>query len=114
MTDEVEDVPPPVVEDTTYNSSDPVQVEGARKKAGKKKVERLRVVGAIMEHADGRKWLYGILERCHIFGNPFVPGQSDSTAFNLGEANIGRLILSDCLAANSESYTIMMTENSGK
>lgn len=111
MINEVEDgAENPEVESEVYNSSDPAHIAKAEKKSVKKKANRLRVISAIMEHADGRKWMYGLLERCHIFGNPFCPGQSDSTAFNLGEANIGRLIMADVLAACPESYTLMCVE----
>ena len=93
-----------------YNADDPTQVAQAKKSAEFDDALKLDVVRSIMSTPAGRKWIYGILERCHIYGNPFVPGQSDSTAFNLGEANIGRIFLADVQAAASEDYLTMLRE----
>lgn len=94
----------------SYNADDKKQVEKARKEAEFSESLKLDVVRGIMATPAGRKWIYGILERCHIYGNPFSPGQPDSTAFNLGEANIGRIFLADVQAAASEDYLVMLRE----
>lgn len=93
-----------------YNADDKEQVGQARKQAEFDNALKLDVIRGIMQTPAGRKWIYSILERCHIYGNPFVPGQSDSTAFNMGEANIGRLFLADVQEAASELYLTMLTE----
>lgn len=93
-----------------YNADDPKQVAAAVKQAEFDNALKLDVVRSIMETPSGRKWIYSILERCHIYGNPFVPGQSDSTAFHLGEANIGRIFLADVQEAASEFYLTMLKE----
>ncbi len=93
-----------------YNADDKEQVAEARKQAEFDGALKLDVVRGIMQTPAGRKWIYSILERCHIYGNPFVPGASDSTAFNLGEANIGRIFLADVQEAASELYLTMLKE----
>lgn len=94
-----------------FNAADPKQVNNARKKASRQRSERLRVINALMQHVDGRKWVYELLARCHIYSNPFVPGQPDTTAHNCGEKNIGLMILADVLAAAPDEYLQMCKEN---
>lgn len=93
-----------------YNADDANQVKEAKKQAEFDYALKLDVVRNIMKKPAGRRWVYSILERCHIYGNPFVPGQADSTAFNLGEANIGRALLADVQEAASELYLTMLKE----
>ncbi len=93
-----------------YDANDEKQVAEARKNAEFNKALELDVIRGIMKSPAGRKWIYGKLERCHIYGNPFVPGESDTTAFNLGEANIGRVFLADVQEAASEEYLVMLRE----
>lgn len=94
----------------SYNADDPKQVKKAKDRAELDEAMKLDVLKNIMGIPAGRKWIYSILERCHIYGNPFVPGQADSTAFNLGESNIGRIFLADVQAAASEDYLVMLRE----
>lgn len=93
-----------------YNADDPKQVAAAKKQAEFDGALKLDVIRGIMGNPAGRRWIYSILERCHIYGNPFVPGQADSTSFNLGEANIGRIFLADVQEAASEDYLTMLKE----
>lgn len=94
----------------SYDASDPSSVNKARQRAGRKKASELEVISTIMSTTQGRAWMYGILESCMIFGNPFVPGQADSTAFNLGMANIGKRILQDIMKAAPDQYLKMCKE----
>lgn len=94
----------------TYDANDEEQVEEARKKAEVTNAMKLNVLRNLMGIPAGRAWIYSVLDRCHIYGNPFVPGQADSTAFNLGEANIGRIFLADVQEAASEFYLTMLQE----
>jgi hypothetical protein len=64
-----------------------------------------------MEHEDGRRWIYNLLERCHIFGNPMVPGDPYATHFRIGEANVGRMIMADVVAAAPDQYVLMCRES---
>lgn len=97
-----------------YDASDPKAVNNARKKAGRKKADELEAVRVVMGTAQGRAWMFNLLESCMIFGNPFVPGQPDSTAFNLGQANVGKRLLSDIMVAAPEQYMAMCKEGNSK
>lgn len=68
------------------------------------------VLRKLMHDAPGRAWLYRILEACHIYESPFVPGQADSTAFKLGEQNVGRRLLAQVTAASGDLYMTMLKE----
>lgn len=97
-----------------FNAADPTEVNNARKKSGRERSERLRVLQALMQHKDGRKWIYGLLDRCHIYTNPFTPGQWDVTSFKCGEENIGLMIQADVVDAAPEEYLQMCKENSSR
>lgn len=97
-----------------YDASDPQAVNLARKKSSRRTADRLEMVKAMMELPRGREWMYNLLDSCFIFGNPFVPGQPDSTAFNLGMANVGKRILQDINTAAPDQYMLMLKEAKGK
>ena len=95
---------------TAFDASDATAVSNARKKAGRKKVNRLRVIEAVMEQPEGRKWMYGVLSMCHIYSTPFVQGDPYASAFQMGEQNIGNMLLSDVQAAAPTNYLLMCKE----
>lgn len=110
MVDRIAEIQAEDAAEKPYDASDPAAVNTARKKAGRKKAQRLMVIEALMQHADGRRWLYGLLDRCHVFGNPLVQGDPYATHFMIGESNIGRIILADVVAAAPEQYVVMCRE----
>ena len=93
-----------------YNANDPKMVNAARKKAARLHADKIEVIKALMGIPRSRKWMYDLLESCYIFGNPFVPGSPDSTAFNLGQANIGKRLLADIMEADPDKYVLMCKE----
>lgn len=97
-----------------YDASDPVQVNAARKKAGRKKRELLNFVAAVMEQKPGRAWMHDLLVFCHVFESPFVMGHPDGTAFRLGEQNIGLKLTADIQAAAPKEYVLMCEEAAGR
>jgi hypothetical protein len=110
MADNIQKLEAEELAEKPYDASNPEEVNMARKKAGRKKANRLRIVEAIMQHADGRAWMYGILDRCHIYGSPLVQGDPYATHYMIGESNIGRLILSDVVDAAPDKYLLMIQE----
>lgn len=94
----------------TYNADDEKQVQTAKKKAELEEALRLEVIRNVMTNAHGRKWIYDFLDRCFIYGNPFIPGQPDTTAFNNGVANVGKILLADVQAAAPDLYMQMIKE----
>lgn len=110
MADNINTIEAEGLAEKAFDAGDPIAVNNARKTAGRKRSQRLRVIEALMQHEDGRRWIYELLDRCHIYGNPLIQGDPYSTHFNIGEANIGRIILADVVAAAPEQYVTMCTE----
>lgn len=94
-----------------YDTSDPSQVNKARKKAARTRADRLEFIKAAMSVEQGRAWFYDILNRCHILRQPFVAGDPHSTSFRCGEMNIGAMILDDIQTAAPDDYIKMVREN---
>lgn len=94
----------------SYDSADPAQVNQARRKAGRRRAARLQFVKAMMDVAEGRAWIYGHLERCHIFATPFMQGDPHATSFRCGEHNIGLRLLADIMDAAPDEYVLMVKE----
>jgi len=78
-----------------YDASDEEQVAKARKKGGRNRRARLEMVEAILQQEQGRKYYFDLLEKCYVFGNPLVIGDTHATYFQLGMQNIGKLVLQD-------------------
>lgn len=92
-----------------YDAGDAEQVKNARKKTGRNRRARLEFVEAVMEQPQGRKYFWELLEKCFIHGNPVVQGDPHATYFNLGQQNVGKLILQD-VQEFSELYVLMVKE----
>ncbi len=93
----------------TYNTSEPEQVNKARKKYARTRADRLHFVSAAMTTEQGRAWFYDILIRCKVFNTPFTNDPYD-TAFKCGTQNIGLQVLDDIQTAAPKEYTLMIQE----
>lgn len=103
------DLPSSVPEIEEYDTSDKEQVNKARKKASRTRVDRLKFVEAAMTMEQGRAWFYDFLIRCHVFNTPFDDDPCRH-AFRAGEANIGLMVLSDIQESAPDNYTKMIKE----
>lgn len=94
----------------SYDTSEPLEVNKAKKKASRTRADRLKFVEAAMTMEQGRAWFYDILVRCKVFNTPF---QEDPyrTAFNCGMLNVGLQILDDIQVSAPQGYTKMISEN---
>jgi hypothetical protein len=97
-------------EPESYDTSQPEQVNKARKKEARTRAYRLEFVKAAMSHPEGRAWFYDLLVRCKVIATPFRENPYE-TAFNCGQQNIGLQILSDIQAAAPQGYNQMVQEN---
>lgn len=64
-----------------------------------------------LEDQRGRLFFWDQLTACHMFENRFFPGQSDATAFALGERNIGLSLLAEIMRISPRAYVMMAEEN---
>lgn len=99
--------------ETTYDTSDKEAVNNVRKKTARTRATRLEFVAAAMTTPQGRAWFYDTLVRCKVVSTPYIEN-SDRTIFNLGQQNIGLMILEDIQIAAPENYLRMVTENKSK
>lgn len=97
-----------------YDTADAAQVNAARKKEGRSRRARLSVVAGLMDLKEGRAWMYGLLDMCHIYQSPFYQGDPHNTAFRCGEQNIGLRVLADVQAAAPKQYIQMIEEAAGR
>lgn len=97
-------------ENETYNAEDPKQYAAAQKKAQREKYQREETIRLLMSKKDGRAWVHHILVQGDMFGNPHVRGDPYDTAFNIGMANLAKLIWQDVEAASPESCLLMIKE----
>jgi len=76
------------------------------------KQRKLRVDGAVralLQHVEGREYLYWLMEIGHIGRNPFASNALIS-AFNCGELNVGQQIQSHVIEVSAEGYLQMLRE----
>ena len=78
--------------------------------------ERARIdyIKRIMSDTAGREWLHRLLESCYIFGEPFIRGAPDATAWNLGRQNVGKEIFADVVTNCPTQYVMMMQESASQ
>lgn len=97
-----------------YDTADPKQVNNARKAEARHRRTRLNVVAGLMDLKEGRAWMYGTLEACHIYQSPFFQGDPHNTSFRCGEHNVGLRLLADVMAAAPKQYVTMCEEAAGR
>lgn len=97
-------------EEPPFDAADPKAVNSARKKAVRIRKKRLNFVKTMMNDPEGRLWVYDLIVNCHTFGNPLVLCDPYATHFNIGMANVGKMVLADINEAAPEKYMQMMRE----
>lgn len=94
----------------SFNASDPVQVAGKRRAAGRKKKADEDVVYTLMSTQAGRAWIYSLLSDCHCFSTSFT-GEALSSAFREGERNVGNRLTAMLLKTASKEFILMLEEH---
>lgn len=99
------------LDEKQFDSSNPEQVNRARAKAGRRKKKALSVVEALMQHADGREWLYMLLTACDVFRLSYMQNESHADmCFREGKKFIGLQLLHDVRKASPDNYSLMLKE----
>lgn len=94
----------------SYDASDPETERHARSEETRRRRADADVLRKLMFTREGRDWLYRRLESCDIYGNSFVPGEPDTTAFRLGQQNIGKQLMVEAIDASADLYVKMVNE----
>ncbi len=98
----------------TYDPSNRKQVRAKEKESDLAERNRIAYTRRIMSDQPGRAWMHQLLDRCYIFGEPFVRGAPDATGHNLGRQAVGKQIFGDIVNHCPTEYIVMMQEASTK
>ncbi len=90
------------------NASDPKQVEAGELKEEEKEALETRDLLTVLGTPEGRRVLWGILERCGVYKTSFT-GNSE-TFFNEGKRSIGLELISKIGTASDDALFTMMKE----
>ena len=92
------------------DTSDPRQVEKAIKAAKTKDEVREEGLRQLLNSAQGRAWMWGLLEQCDPYRTPFNT-DALQMSFNCGESNVALKLIGEIHRVAPESYLVMMKEN---
>lgn len=96
-------------EEARLDVGDRQSVKEHQKDAKQAVATRAETLKWIMSEEKGRKFIYQLLESCHILHNPFNRDAA-VMAFSCGEMNIGQLLFTDVSEACPDLYLLMMKE----
>jgi hypothetical protein len=97
----------------SYDASNPEAISEAKKRAKRKKHDRLAIVREMMNVPEGRAWLFELLDgKCHVFTANVSEGEH--MARFEGERSVGLFILEDIMQAAEDKFPIMCKEGRSK
>lgn len=96
--------------DASYDASDETAENNAKRDEARKQREDEETLKRLLSHKSGRAWFYRKLERCHIYGTPFQPGEIHETVFRLGQEDIGKRLMLEAVYACPDLYMTMLAE----
>ena len=79
-----------------------------QKQAERLVAQRHNAFRSVMATAEGRRWIWWLLERCGVFRTSFTG--DNATFFNEGTRNVGLMVIADINALCPEHFATMMTE----
>ena len=78
------------------------------KQSERAEAKRQAAFMAVMATAEGRRWIWWLLDRCGVFRTSFTG--DTTTYFNEGIRNVGLMVIADINALCPDHYLTMMTE----
>lgn len=109
MADKVRELEAEETPERPFDASDPKQVNTARKKHARKKVEERETLRTLMQYENGRRFIYDSI-KCILDGNPVIPGDPHSTYFNLGQEYRARGIFQEVVKVAPKEFALMIEE----
>ena len=61
----------------------------------RRRAQELDDLQFLCKQPEGQRFLFRMLGTCMVFGEPYVVGSFDGTAFNCGRSSIGRMLIAD-------------------
>jgi hypothetical protein len=91
------------------NATDERQQQKVQKRAERRTQRRVEAIRAVMDMADGRLFVRGLIEDCGVLSSEFL-ADSNLQYYRAGERNVGLRILAECEAAAPKSFRLMEIE----
>lgn len=90
--------------------SDPAEVKDRTTKARLRQRENDEVLYSLCSTVQGRRWIFDLLGRCHVFTTSF---RSDphAMAFAEGERNVGLSLIGELTRVSPKALTDLLSEN---
>jgi hypothetical protein len=89
---------------------DEAEVKKRRTKAQLAREREIAEVAKLMDTAAGRAFVWRLLERGGFHKLSFAGADTHTTAFNEGRRDMANWVLSECLTARPQCYTVMRNE----
>lgn len=90
------------------NAADENQVKSARNKTDREREQQIADLKFLLSTAQGRRYLWRLLEHCHVFGSIWRP--SAEIHHLSGKQDVGHFVLAEITEANADSFLTMMKE----
>lgn len=97
--------------DELPHGDDETAESNAKKREARRRREDEQVMRDCLASAQGRAWFYRRLDECNMFGDPFVQGSPDGTAYMLGRQSIGKMLWLEAEGAAADLVLLMKREH---
>lgn len=97
----------------SFNAADPVQVNNAKREAGRREKEDADVIRKLLHTPQGRAWMWRKLIACRAFAPSYAPGvgmSSKDVTYHEGQRGIGLELLAEVMKASKDLYLRMYSE----
>lgn len=99
--------------DRPFDAGDPDHVRDRARKAKRRDRAHDAVLGALMERAEGRAWLWELLGFCGVFQSSFAPNALEM-ARREGQRNVGLRLLAEINRVAPDGYMQMLKEQANE
>ena len=97
------------LEEQPVDLGDEAQVKARNKRVKLASREHEEVLELLMSRPEGRRWMFAVLEQCHMYHSTFDPNPT-VMAFREGARNVGLQLLNAVTLAAPEQYMLMLKE----
>jgi hypothetical protein len=102
--------PADILDGQLGKTADPNKLKEQTRKVKSREAQEDDDIFAVLSTREGRRFLWELLEFCHIDGLSFVDRNHDTTCFNEGMRNVGLKIKARIFRCDPNVFTLMMTE----
>lgn len=92
------------------NTADEVQIEAAAKVEKRKDFLEKDDLKSVLVTLEGRRWLWGLLNHCGVFGTVFSQDQN-LMSWRSGRQDVGHWVMSKITEAHEDAFQVMMSES---